>query len=92
MRLLRPVTLTCLFEGPVKELRPNPVRHGSCRPPWDKFSNLSNTFSYRLWQRTAGLTEAIGTQRDKAGNRNLFMDQYCTLILVWLFNPLMKSR
>jgi len=25
----------------------------------------------------------VGTQRDKAGNRNLHMDQYCSLIILW---------
>ena len=29
----------------------------------------------------------VGTQRDVAGNRELHMDQYCTLILIWLFSP-----
>ncbi len=33
----------------------------------------------------------IGTKRDKAGNRQLHMDQYCTLILLWLFSPLVDS-
>jgi len=29
----------------------------------------------------------VGASRDKAGNRELFMDQYCVLVLIWLFNP-----
>ena len=29
----------------------------------------------------------VGTQRDKANNRQLHMDQYCTLILLWLYSP-----
>jgi hypothetical protein len=33
----------------------------------------------------------VGTQRDKAGNRALFMDQYCLLILMFLFNPVVDS-
>jgi IS4 transposase len=33
----------------------------------------------------------VGTQRDVAGNRELHMDQYCTLILIWLFSPLVDS-
>lgn len=28
-----------------------------------------------------------GCQRDKAGNRSLHLDQYCTLILLALFQP-----
>jgi IS4 transposase len=33
----------------------------------------------------------VGTKRDIAGNRELHMDRYCTLILVWLFSPLVDS-
>lgn len=33
----------------------------------------------------------VGTQRDKAGNRNLHMDQYCLLVLMWLYNPVIDS-
>lgn len=32
-----------------------------------------------------------GCTRDKAGNRTLHFDQYCTLILLALFNPLARS-
>jgi hypothetical protein len=28
-----------------------------------------------------------GTQRDKAGNRELHMDQYCSLLLLWFLAP-----
>jgi hypothetical protein len=33
----------------------------------------------------------VGTQRDTAGNRKLFMDQYCALILLQLFSPAVSS-
>lgn len=32
-----------------------------------------------------------GTQRDRAGNRTLFFDQYCAFILLFLFNPIVTS-
>jgi hypothetical protein len=32
-----------------------------------------------------------GCARDKAGNRRLHFDQYCTLILLYLFNPVVTS-
>lgn len=32
-----------------------------------------------------------GCERDKAGNRSLHMDQYCMLILLYFFNPLLTS-
>jgi Transposase DDE domain len=33
----------------------------------------------------------VGTQRDRAGNRQLFFDQYCAFILLFLFNPIVTS-
>ena len=33
----------------------------------------------------------VGTERDTAGNRRLFMDQYCALILMSLFSPVIES-
>lgn len=33
----------------------------------------------------------VGTYRDKAKQRNLHMDQYCTLILLWLYSPIIDS-
>jgi hypothetical protein len=33
----------------------------------------------------------VGCQRDKAGNRTLFMNQYCLLVLLYLFNPVVVS-
>ena len=33
----------------------------------------------------------VGAERDRAGNRDLFMDQYCMLMLLFLFNPAIDS-
>ena len=33
----------------------------------------------------------IGCQRDAAGNRSLHFDQYCMLVLLFLFNPIVTS-
>jgi len=33
----------------------------------------------------------VGCERDKAGNRELHFDQYCMLILLYLFNPVITS-
>lgn len=33
----------------------------------------------------------VGCLRDKAGNRQLHMDQYCALVLLFLFNPCLRS-
>lgn len=33
----------------------------------------------------------VGCQRDKAGNRKLHFDQYCLLVLLFFFNPVIRS-
>jgi hypothetical protein len=33
----------------------------------------------------------VGTERDRAGNRKLHMDQYCMLMLLFMFNPVVSS-
>lgn len=33
----------------------------------------------------------VGCQRDRAGNRSLHYDQYCLLVLLFLFNPVIRS-
>ena len=33
----------------------------------------------------------VGTERDCAQNRQLHMDQYCTLVLLWLYSPIVDS-
>ena len=33
----------------------------------------------------------IGTERDKAGNRELHPDEYCILQLLWMFSPILTS-
>ena len=38
----------------------------------------------------AGLHD-VGCERDKAGNRKLHCDQYCLLVLLFLFNPVVRS-
>lgn len=35
--------------------------------------------------------QQVGCERDRAGHRQLTMDQYCTLLLLWLFSPLVDS-
>ena len=33
----------------------------------------------------------VGTERDSPGNRDLHMDEYCVLVLLWMFSPLLTS-
>ena len=44
----------------------------------------------KLWPLFERLHE-VGCQRDQAGNRQLFMDQYCGLVLLFMFNPCLRS-
>jgi hypothetical protein len=34
---------------------------------------------------------SVGTERDQAGNRQLFFDQYAALVLLYFFNPILTS-
>ncbi len=48
----------------------------------------------KYFDRLAPLLERlhdVGCQRDKAGNRTLHYDEYCLLILLYLFNPIVDS-
>lgn len=47
-------------------------------------------YFHKLWPLFERLHE-VGCGRDKAGNRELFMDQYCGLVLLFLFNPCLRS-
>jgi len=48
----------------------------------------------KYFDQLGGLLEQlhdVGCERDRAGNRTLHMDQYCMLILLYLFNPIVTS-
>jgi hypothetical protein len=48
----------------------------------------------KYFDRLAPLLERLHDEacgRDKAGNRELHYDQYCLLILLYLFNPMVSS-
>jgi hypothetical protein len=48
----------------------------------------------KYFDRLAPLLERlrdVGCQRDRAGNRELHFDQYCLLVLLYLFNPIVTS-
>ncbi len=49
---------------------------------------------FKYFKAISGLLESlqeVGCQRDRAGNRILHMDQYVTLLLLYLFNPICTS-
>ncbi len=81
--------------------RPGCCQAGSCIPrvlcwpvrvrprlasPISKASNIS-TCCFRSWNDSS----RWGLARDKAGNRELFFDQYAALLLLYFFNPVIKS-
>lgn len=48
----------------------------------------------KYFDQLAPLLERLhddGCQRDKAGNRSQHFDQYCLLVLLYLFNPICSS-
>jgi hypothetical protein len=54
----------------------------------------SDIIGLKYFDRLMPLLEGVhdvGTQRDRAGNRQLFFDQYCAYILLFLFNPIVTS-
>jgi hypothetical protein len=49
---------------------------------------------FKYFKAISGLLENLhdaGCQRDKAGNRTLHMDQYMSLLLLYMFNPICTS-
>lgn len=54
----------------------------------------SDVKALKYFEKLAPLLERLrddACARDKAGNRELFYDQYCLLILLYLFNPIVSS-
>jgi Transposase DDE domain len=54
----------------------------------------SDISGLKYFDKLAPLLERLhddGCERDKAGNRELHFDQYCLLILLYLFNPVVTS-
>lgn len=62
----------------------------SGKPPI-KESDLRGLKDLQHMSRILESLHKVGTQRDRAGNRDLHMDQYCLLILMWLHNPIIDS-
>ena len=54
----------------------------------------SDITGLKFFDKLAPLLQRLhhdGCQRDRAGNRQLHYDQYCMLILLYLFNPIVTS-
>jgi hypothetical protein len=49
---------------------------------------------FKYFKAISGMLDSLhnaGCQRDRAGNRTLHMDQYISLLLLYMFNPICKS-
>lgn len=65
-------------------------RAGAARDPIREEDVEGLKYFRKLWPLFERLRE-VGCDRDKAGNRELFMDQYCGLVLLFMFNPCLRS-
>jgi hypothetical protein len=61
---------------------PRPVSDPALLRGWKHFRRLGPLLS-RL--------RGVGCERDRSGNRELFYDQYLSLVLLYLFNPMVRS-
>jgi len=64
---------------------------GFCVPAPVIAQNLPGLQYFRLLGPLFDHLHAVGTTRDRAGNRQLFSDQYATLLLLSFFNPTVTS-
>jgi len=64
---------------------------GFCVPASSIVQNIPGLQYFRLLGPLFAHLHAVGTARDRAGNRQLFYDQYATLLLLYFFNPTVTS-
>ena len=72
---------------PVTKVSDRRVRKGKLKP--------SDLKDLKKLGHIASLLESlheIGAARDKAGNRTLHMDEYCLLVLMWIYNSVIGGR
>jgi len=61
------------------------------RRPEVRARDLQGFKYFRLLTPLLERLQQVGTARDRAGNRQLFFDQYCALLLLYFFNPVLSS-
>jgi Transposase DDE domain len=64
---------------------------GLCLPPSLSEETLQGCTYFRLLGPLFDHLHLVATERDRAGNRPLFYDQYATLLLVYFFTPTVTS-
>src|SRR5262245_34320901 len=60
---------------------------GLCLPPSLSEETFQGFTYFRLLGPLFAHLHLVATERDRAGNRQVFYDQYATLLLVYFFNP-----
>jgi hypothetical protein len=66
------------------------ARQGSANIPL-KESQISGLKYFQPLSRWLSALHDAGCERDRAGNRQFFMDQYLSLVLLFMFNPICSS-
>lgn len=61
------------------------------RRPEIRSQDLQGLKYFRVLQPLLKRLHDAGTARDRAHNRRLHMDQYCALVLLWLYSPIINS-
>src|SRR5438128_5519577 len=64
---------------------------GLCLPPSLSEETLQGFKYFRLLGPLFDHLRLAATERDRAGNRRLFYDQYASLLLLYFFNPVVTS-
>src|SRR5215470_10741572 len=64
---------------------------GLCLPPSLSEETLQGCKYFRLLGPLFDHLHRAATERDRAGNRQLFYDQYASLLLLYFFNPVVTS-
>ena len=64
---------------------------GLCLPPSLSEETLQGFKYFRLLGPLFDHLHGAATERDRAGNRQLFYDQYASLLLLYFFNPVVTS-
>src|SRR5260370_41811814 len=64
---------------------------GLCLPPSLSKETLQGFKYFRLLGPLFDHLHLAATERDRAGNRQLFYDQYASLLLLYFFNPTVTS-
>ena len=64
---------------------------GLCLPPSLSEETLQGFKYFRLLGPLFAHLHCAATERDRAGNRQLFYDQYASLLLLYFFNPVVTS-